>query len=92
MSGRNPTGAAGVLVFGAPTPPLAIPGVTAPGCLVWADPSALILRAPPSGQTRGLNFPLSNNAALIGIRLRMQSVYNPVPLLLSNGLQVTLGR
>jgi ELWxxDGT repeat protein len=94
ISGRRaPTTGARLLVIGGPGTPVGIPGIIAPECAVWEDLSLPILLAGlPGGSAWSLRVPIPNNPNLLGVRARMQAAYDPLPLSLSNAIDLLVGR
>jgi len=92
LTGSSAPTAAGIVAVSIPKPPVAVPGTVTAGCAVWVDQATLAVVQQPAGKTWSLNVAMPNDPTLIGAQLRLQSAYAPVPLSVSNGLQVTIGK
>ncbi len=82
-----------ILIVGASAAtPRNLPPITRAGCTVWLDVSApFVIRLHPQGRSWQLSLSIPNHAALLGVTLVTQGVYEPSPLFLSNGLLLTVG-
>ncbi len=54
--------------------------------------AAMELLTQPPGPRWKWNVPVPNDPNLVGIKVILQSVYAPLPLSLSNSLQLVVGR
>ena len=83
-----------LLLIGLLGEPRYIPGLVAPGCSIWEDLSVpgFIVTPHPPGHRWSLPLAIPNDPALIGAQLAVQGAYSSLPLSLSNGLLLQIGR
>jgi ELWxxDGT repeat protein len=93
ISGNDaPSTGVRVLIVGLLATPTYIKSLVGPGCWIWEDLTLPTILLPlPAGSSWKLRFPLPNNSSLIGSQAAMQAAYDPMPLMLTNGLKMTLG-
>jgi len=80
-----------LLVIGLPSAPLHIPGAVARECAVWENLASSTVLSFPNGTRWTLSVSIPSKSSTIGARVTLQSVYDPLPLSLSNALQLTAG-
>jgi ELWxxDGT repeat protein len=89
---RSPTSGTRVLVVGAPSRPVHVPGLVATGCGIWPDLALpIVLAVPPAGKSWTWRLPIPAGPSLIGVSVVMQAAYEPTPLSLSNPVRLTIG-
>ena len=83
-----------LLLIGLLGEPRYIPGLVAPGCSIWEDLSipGFIVAPHPPGAHWSMPLAIPNDPAFIGSKLAVQGVYSSLPLSLSNGLLLQIGR
>lgn len=87
-----PASGPSVLLIGLPAAPSTLPILSAE-CAAWLDLSGpLGMRPVPSTPRWTQSIGLPNSASLVGLSLRMQTAHDPLPLSLSNAVELHLGR
>jgi ELWxxDGT repeat protein len=92
ISGRGPNTGARLLIAGLPSPPFRVPGLVAADCAIWVNLSLTLVVPLPASANWSIPVGIPNTPSTIGVKVMLQAAHDPLPLSLSNGLQLTIGR